>query len=313
MTLRGSLLSFRIQQFETVVIVGAAILSVAVSGIVIALFNAGGYAHCYASDNPVFTSACQSSVAEWLGRIARLSVTIVPIFPVLAGLLAGGPIVARELESGTARLAWSLGPSRIRWFLQRAVPILVMATLACLAIGLTAESLHRLLDPVTDFDRSFVGFRARGPLLAAEGLLIAGIALAFGALLGRIVPTIICALVLVLAITIAIDKVERTILLGEAQVSAEDGTGTYDYRNSLFLESRLRFPDGETLTYEQAVLSHPEIEMGWSEESGIRNVVLFVPGERYHDVERREIVALGTLGLAFVALGTVIVLRRRPR
>ena len=52
------------------------------------------------------------------------------VFPVVAGLLAGGPIVARELESGTARLAWSLGPSRLRWFVQRAVPILASVLVA---------------------------------------------------------------------------------------------------------------------------------------------------------------------------------------
>ena len=79
------------------------------------MYNAGGYARCVTDDPSVFGSTCFTGVYPWLNRIARLSVSIVPVFPLVAGLLAGGPIVARELESGTARLAWSLGPSRLRW------------------------------------------------------------------------------------------------------------------------------------------------------------------------------------------------------
>ena len=44
------------------------------------------------------------------------------------GLFLGVPIVARELERGTVRLAWSLAPSRWRWYLRsRCCPILVVA------------------------------------------------------------------------------------------------------------------------------------------------------------------------------------------
>ena len=114
MTLRGAFLSFRIQKFETTIIVGAAILSVAVSTLVIWLYSSPNFARCLVDDQSSFNSACQTGIFPWLSKIARLSAGLVPIFPVVAGLLAGGPIVARELETGTARLAWSLGPSRLR-------------------------------------------------------------------------------------------------------------------------------------------------------------------------------------------------------
>src|SRR5215212_7882870 len=52
MTLRSALLSFRISRFETTIIVGGAALSVIVSALVIAAFNAGGYAHCFGTDEP---------------------------------------------------------------------------------------------------------------------------------------------------------------------------------------------------------------------------------------------------------------------
>jgi hypothetical protein len=311
MTLRSALLTFRIQRFETTVVVAAAGLSVVVSALVIWLFTAGGYGQCLASDGPVLTSLCQSTMASWLYRIINMSIGIVPIFPVVAGMLAGGPIVARELEAGTARLAWSLGPSRMRWFAQRALPILAMVIVASLAIGLTAQALMHVLHPAIDFDRSFAGFRARGVFVGMEALLIASIALAFGAMLGRLVPTLIVTLLMFGALGTAFDKVERTSLLSEAVLSSGE---SFQWETDYFLESRLKFPNGEILTYEEAVQTHPEVNGGWEgDQPPYEDVVLSIPGSRFLEVERREALALGALSLGFVGLAAVAVVRRRPR
>ena len=309
MTIRGALLSFRIQRFESTVVVLGALVSVAVSAIAIALFNAGGYAVCNAGE-PVLSNLCQSSAAEWLNRIGRVSLALVPIFPIIGGLLAGGPIVARELETGTARLAWSLGPSRLRWFAQRVVPIFLMFAVACLAIGATADALLKMVQPSVEVDASFVGYRARGLLIGVEGLLVASIALALGAITGRTVPTIILTLMLVTGLLAAVDNVEKKILLGEAAVGGE-----FSYSdNNLYLDSRFELPDGRLLTWEQLIAEHPEYgEMGWDESSGIQSVAIYIPGSRYHDVERREALALLGFSAAFVAVAALTVVRRRPR
>jgi hypothetical protein len=309
MTLRSTLLTFRIQRFESTVVVGAAVLSVVVSAIVIALWNAGGYSRCMTDEALFSTSFCQASIGVWLNRIARVSLSIVPIFPVVAGLLVGGPIVAKELETGTARLAWSLAPSRLQWFGQRVVPLLAMALLAGLAIGFTADALTHLLSPSINLDATFVGFRARGLLVAIEALMVASIALAFGAILGRTVPTIVLSLVLVFAIGIAVDKVERDLLTNEAVIGDE-----FSFNDAnLYIDSRLRMPDGMIVTWAQLNTLYPQYANGWDETSGITNVTLYIPGERYHDVERREAAALGGIALLFVGLAAVAVVRRRPR
>jgi hypothetical protein len=308
-TLRSTFLTFKIQRFETTMVVCAAILSVLVSAVVIALFTAGGYARCATDELLNSTSFCQASIGDWLNRIARLSTSIVPVFPVVAGLLLGGPIVARELESGTARLAWSLAPSRLRWFGQRVLPILAMALFAALAVGLTADALTHLLRPSVDLDASFVGFRSRGPLVAVQGLLVASIALAMGAILGRTVPTMVLSLVLVFAIGAAVDKVQREVLTNEAVLG--DDFGYSD--DNLYIESRLRMPDGAIVTWDELNVLYPQYANGWDETSGIQNVTLYIPGTRYHDVERREAFALGSLALLFVGIAAVAVVRRRPR
>jgi hypothetical protein len=309
MTLRSTLLTFKIQRFETTVVAGAAILSVIVSAIVIAWFTAGGYARCATDEVLNSSSFCQASIGDWLNRIARMSTSIVPVFPVVAGLLIGGPIVARELESGTARLAWSLAPSRIRWFGQRVLPILALVLLAGLAVGLTADALTHMLRPSLDLDATFVGFRSRGLLVAVQALLIASIALAMGAILGRIVPTILLGLLLAFAIGAAVDKVERAVLTNEAVLG--DDAGYSD--DNLFLDSRLRMPDGAIVTWDEMSALYPQYANGWDENSGIQNVTLYIPGARYHDIERREAFAQGSLALLFVGVATVAVVRRRPR
>ena len=310
MSLRGALLSFRIQRFESTVVVFAALLSVAVSAVVITLFYGGGYASCFGNDQPVLSSLCQSTPAEWLPRIGRLSLALVPIFPVIGGLLAGGPIVARELETGTARLAWSLGPSRLRWFAQRVVPIFLMFLVACFAIGVVADSLLHLVQPTVAIDGSFVGYRARGLLIPTLGLVVASIALAIGALTGRTVPTIILTLMLFGGLIAAADTVEKKVLLGEAVVG-----GDFQYsENNLWLDSKFLMPDGRVMSWDEVIAEHPEFnEFGWDESSGIQPVALYIPGARYHDVERREAAALLAIALAFGCLATVAVLRRRPR
>jgi hypothetical protein len=310
MTLRSTILTFRINRFEATVVVGAAILSVAVSAIVIGLFTAGGYARCSTDEALNSTSFCQASIAVLLERIARLSLSIVPVFPVVAGLVVGGPIVAKELESGTARLAWSLAPSRLRWFGQRVLPLLAIAVLAGLAVGLTADALTHLLQPSINLDASFVGFRTRGLLVAFEVLLVASIALALGAILGRTVPTIVLSLVLMFAIGTAVEKVEREVLTNEALVGDEFSFND----DNLYLESRLRMPDGAILTWDQMYVLYPQYATnGWDETSGIKNVTLYIPGSRYQDVERREAVVLGSLAVLFVGFAAVAVVRRRPR
>jgi hypothetical protein len=56
--------------------------------------------------------------------------------PVLVGAFVGGPVLARELESGTFRFAWTQGAGRMRLAAARLVPLAVVLTAA--AYGLSA-------------------------------------------------------------------------------------------------------------------------------------------------------------------------------
>ena len=93
------------------------------------------------------------------------------------------------------------------------------------------------------------------------------------------------------------------------------GGGDFSYSdNNLYLDYKFQLPDGRLMTYEELIAEHPEYnENGWDESSGIQNVALYIPGARYHDVERREGLVLLGFAAIFVTIGAVTVIRRRPR
>ena len=60
---------------------------------------------------------CNSLFAEWTLRVGVLRYLMYGVYliPALVGSYLGGPLLARELERGTHRLAWTQGIGRIRW------------------------------------------------------------------------------------------------------------------------------------------------------------------------------------------------------
>jgi len=87
--------------------------------------------HAYAADcHPASSLACTVS---FTGRYA-VTVNLVRVFlqavPALIGALAGAPVLAREMETGTFRFAWTQGFGRWRWALAKLVLLAVTVAAA---------------------------------------------------------------------------------------------------------------------------------------------------------------------------------------
>jgi hypothetical protein len=300
-------LTYRINRFEIRAVLIATILSVVVSAIVITWIRTSGYAACIVSEGP-FSATCfeLQDVGRWATRIANLSQNLAGFFPVLAGLLLGGPLIARELDRGTARLAWSLGPSRRRWYLQRVLPVLVVVGLTAMTIGIVSEQLIALFAPDVDLTKSFIGFHTRGVLLATGALLVASIAIAVGAVIGRQIPTILLALVLGGVTLLAVAEVDKRLLAGEAVRL----TGENQFGNDIVMdEGRIELPDGRLVTWDELVAIDPTVlERGFD----YPYVQFGIPRERYREIETREAIAQVVLSVAFLGAGAFVVGRRRP-
>jgi len=132
-------------------------------------------------------------VSESPGFIAALL-----YLPFAMGLLAGVPIVGRELETGTARTAWSLYPRRLRWLSRQTLTILAALTALAIALALVSSAVES--------GRSIWGYSPLedqgryGVVLVANTVMAFAIALAVGALLGRTLPALVLSTLLVVAL-----------------------------------------------------------------------------------------------------------------
>jgi hypothetical protein len=247
-----------------------------------------------------------SDIGDWMLRIDRMSLSLVAIFPFVAGLILGTPLVAREIDRGTARLAWSLSPSRLRWYVQRIAPVLVVLAIAGMVIGIVADRLLAAMITDEDLANSFSGFHGRGVLIATNALVLGSTAIALGAIIGKPMQTLLLSLILGGVILLAVGEVHRKAILPSEAVP--DASGQYSDRN-LYIDNRFQLPDGRLVTWDELVVIDPRV-MEFGPE--YPNVQLIIPGERYREIEAREAIAELAISALLIVAGGLIVLRRRP-
>jgi ABC-2 family transporter protein len=131
----------------------------------------------------------QSSVDMNVVRLMLL------LSPILVGLIYGAPMVARELEQGTAPLSWALSGSRRRWLLGKVLGGVVLIVPLMLAVGLAADYLQGALSPGLNVYSSFENYMGRGVIDVFWALAAFAGTMALGSLVGRTLPALILALV----------------------------------------------------------------------------------------------------------------------
>lgn len=172
-------------------------------------FSHNGLAACLARSQG---SACPSAVGAFMNKfgsevnIAFWAVAL--IVPGLIGVLVGGSLIARELEFGTWRLAWSQTVPRSRWLAVKLA--LVTGGLIVVGAAMTAViTWYRApMDRLTGRLDSHI-FDFEGLVLTAYILCAFGFAVLAGLLLRRTVPAMVAAFVPWLAIRLVIEFVFR--------------------------------------------------------------------------------------------------------
>jgi hypothetical protein len=234
---------------------------------------------------------------------------LVGALPFAAGVLLGAPLVARELEQGTALVGWSLARSRARWLAIRFLPLVVIG-LALMAIpAMAGEILERSLRPVIDPGVSFEHYGTRGPLLVIRFLPAVAVAALVGAMVGRQLPSLLVAGALVGAMAFGLEQTPPLWLEPEEQPEVFRPIET---AGTLFAYVRYRDRDGSWISEEEA-FSRMISSEGEEPDPNQREEVFFViPGARYPEVVLRESLALVAAGLAASGLLVLLVRRRRP-
>jgi hypothetical protein len=263
-----------------------------------------------------FEAACgalQQEFYEIDGR-GSLILAFTVFVPVVAGLLLGVPLIGRELENGTASLAWTLSRSRWRWYLRRAIPLALILALILLLPTIATVIMEGARQPGIDPWASFNNGSLRGPVLLLRGLMAFGLGVLVGAVMGRQLPGIIVAglltIVVVGVIPIGIQNYANSVAEwrpGQPGVGNADMTFNYAYRD---------LATGEILDYETVYSKAPQIaDVGPDEDwiaSHFESVTLVVPGRRYPEFVALECAALGGVALLALGLGGFVVDRRRP-
>jgi hypothetical protein len=160
--------------------------------------------HAYAAAvacHPASSAACQGLDSTLDGMDNFLSNGLVlQMLPVLIGAFVGAPVLARELETGTFRFAWTQGFGRWRWAVAKLVLLAVVVTAAAGAFGALLSWYYQPFvgnqslglprtTPLTPalFDLRGVGFPAWTLAAFAIGALA-------GMLIRRVVPAIVATL-----------------------------------------------------------------------------------------------------------------------
>jgi ABC-type transport system involved in multi-copper enzyme maturation permease subunit len=172
-------------------------------------FGQDGLVSCLARSQGTGCPAAIQAFTNKFGSAVNVAFwAVLLILPGLVGVLVGGPLIARELEFGTWRLAWSQTVSRARWLTVKLG--LVTAGLVIFGAAMTAlitwyrAPMDRLtghfLPNVYDFE---------GLVLTAYILCAFGFAVLAGLLLRRSIPAMVAAFVPWLAIRLVVEFVFR--------------------------------------------------------------------------------------------------------
>ena len=115
--IRLSLLQFRIQAITAAATLAAfAVLLAATGPHLASMYAADGLNSCHGSSCPSLANYFTGSlIRSPYGVLWLLSTGIILLAPAVIGLFWGAPLIARELETGTAALAWNQSVTRTRW------------------------------------------------------------------------------------------------------------------------------------------------------------------------------------------------------
>jgi hypothetical protein len=173
-------------------------------------------------------TACPAAVGAFTGEfgteVNQAFWAVALIVPGLIGVLVGGSLIARELEYGTWRLAWSQTVPRTRWLAVKLA--LVTAGLIVLGAAMTAvitwyrTPMDRLVGHLDDHVYDFEGLVPTAYILCAFGFAVLA-----GLLLRRSIPAMVAAFVPWLVIRLVIEFEFRPHFLTPVTVLTHCNTG----------------------------------------------------------------------------------------
>lgn len=150
---------------------------------------------------------CSSESTLFLQTYRGLQIgldALVVVVPGLLGIFWGAPLVARELESGSYKLAWTQSVTRKNWL---GAKIALVGLSAALVAGLTSLMATWWSSPVDRVNVSvYTTFDQRGIVPVGFALFAFALGVAIGVLLRRTVPAMATVLVSFVTIRLLVNR-----------------------------------------------------------------------------------------------------------
>jgi hypothetical protein len=158
--------------------------------------------HAYAAAaacRPAASIACANTMGDFnaaYGSTAQTIAAMLHVIPALIGAFVGAPVLARELETGTFRYAWTQGFGRQRWALAKLAQLAIVVAAGAGVFSLLFSWYYQPLFAEKGY-QSPLGpgvFDLRGTAFAAWALAAFAIGALAGMLIRRVVPAIAATL-----------------------------------------------------------------------------------------------------------------------
>jgi hypothetical protein len=195
---------FTLREFRTQAIVALGVLLVA--AVVLAITGAN-IAHLYDTTvaNCQASNDCATATSAFLGTDTQLQSALndlVVLIPALLGIFWGAPLIARELEAGTHRLAWTQSVTRTRWL---ATKVGIVGVLALVVTGLLSLMVTWWFSPIDRVASNVFGsFDQRDIVPIAYAAFAFALGVTAGALLRKTLPAMGTTLVVFVAVRLAV-------------------------------------------------------------------------------------------------------------
>jgi ABC-2 family transporter protein len=240
---------FRPQAITAAIALGAAaILLVATRPGLVAGYTAAGLPTCHAS--------CAALASNFLDRVGNLdhvlfygTAFLMYLVPAVMGLFWGAPLIAREIEAGTHRIAWNQSVTRTRWTLAKLglVGLAAVATAGLFSLMVTwwaspidaaslfggsavtaasgAHGVHVTFSGFAEARLDPVIFDVRGVAPLGYAAFAFALGVTAGVLLRRTVSAMALTLVVFVVVQVLVPNFVRPHLLPPAHYTAPLSTG----------------------------------------------------------------------------------------
>ena len=180
---------FRVHTWITAAVLAGLAVVLFVTGRMIAdAYTAAGVAGCGTDCADAIRGFLRDVDAGAAGVMYSTSLGVMYLAPVLIGMFWGAPLLAREFEAGTHRLAWNQSVTRTRWL---AVKLGFVGAATAAAIGLLSWGVTVWAFDVDDLTGERIGplvYGARGVVPVGYALFGFALGVTFGLLIRRTVP-----------------------------------------------------------------------------------------------------------------------------